>query len=219
MRRPNTLNGATIALDECGRLGDAFRRLANRDDASVLGPVAFAPSASSFGLSQGDALMLALPTGDPQEHGLNRFENNAGDALGVYGKIGQVHDARNSNSGTSCADCRNQLLGLCKKQAADTVDLLGVPTAIRNPHRKFYQIPFISLIVRTTRRRDTINIVGQKNSLATAFHGSIGQLRMRQVGNQASYSPTRYCFPTYRANAVDAFPSVRMTNIWKRDQP
>src|SRR3546814_17461393 len=59
-----------------------------------------------------------------QEHRLNRFEHDAGDAIGIGREVGQVHDAGNGKSRASRTNCLNQLLSLGQGETTYPVDLL-----------------------------------------------------------------------------------------------
>ena len=98
MRGPRPLDGATVAFGKLCGLGDALSRLAQCDDASVLRIVAFAASAAPLHLRQGYPLTLTFAAigivivrhlqRDLQQHVLNRFKNDAGDAFGIGREVG-----------------------------------------------------------------------------------------------------------------------------------
>lgn len=133
--RPYPLDGAAVAIGQLCGFGDALARLAQCHNAGVRCPIAFAPSTAACGLCQGDTLALSLAPigvivvghlqGDLQEHRLNGFEHDAGDALGVGREVGQVHDAGDGKSRASRTNCLNQLLGLGQGKTTNPVDLLG----------------------------------------------------------------------------------------------
>lgn len=91
MPRPNSLDCTPIALNQVGGFRDALTCAAKRDDTSVLSSIAPSAADAAFRLGKGNSLTLPLSPidiiivghlkRDLQEHLLNRFQNNAGNAL------------------------------------------------------------------------------------------------------------------------------------------